>query len=68
MYWDNQVVIYIASNFTFHEHKKHIEIDWNYIRDKVMSRVISAPYMASSHQLVDIFTKSLAKMENYFET
>ncbi|CAA6669998.1 unnamed protein product [Spirodela intermedia] len=30
--------------------------------DKVMSNVISTPHVVSSHQLMDIFTKSLAKI------
>ena len=39
---------------------KYIEIDRHYIRDKFMSRVIFTPHVASSHQLADVFTKSLA--------
>ena len=59
MYCDNQAVIFIEDNSTFHEHTKHIDIDCHYIRDKVMLGVISTPHVASSHQLADIFTKSL---------
>ena len=58
MHCDNQATIQGYS--TFHEHTKHIEIECHYIRDKVMSGVISTPHVTSSHQLEDIFTKSLA--------
>ena len=49
MHCDNQAAIFIADNSTFHERKKHIEIDCHYIQEKVMSRVISTPNVTSSH-------------------
>ncbi|CAA6656648.1 unnamed protein product [Spirodela intermedia] len=59
MHCDNQATIFIADNPTFHEHMKDIEINYHYIRDKVISGRISTPDMTSSHQLVDVFMKSL---------
>ncbi|CAA7395437.1 unnamed protein product [Spirodela intermedia] len=59
MYCDNQVVIFITDNFTFHEHTKHIEIDYHYIRDKIMFELISTSHITSSHQLAYVFMKSL---------
>ena len=59
MYCNNQASIFIADNSNFHEQTKQIEIHYYYIRDKVMSRVISTPHVASSYQLVDVFTKTL---------
>ena len=39
---------------------KYIKIDCHYIRDKVMSRVISNRHVTSSHQLAGVFMKGLA--------
>ena len=60
MHCDNQATIFIAGNSTFHERMKHMKSDCHYIRDKVMSGVISTPHVASSHQLANVFTKILA--------
>ncbi|CAA7403763.1 unnamed protein product [Spirodela intermedia] len=62
LYYDNQVVIFIIKNPTFHKRMKHIEIDYYYIQDKIMSGVISTPHIVSSHQLANIFIKSFVKI------
>ncbi|CAA6666948.1 unnamed protein product [Spirodela intermedia] len=59
MYCNNQVITFIAGNLTFHERTKYIEINYHYIRDKVMFGLISTSHVVLFHQLVDIFTKSL---------
>ena len=57
LYCDNQAVIYIANNPTFHERIKHIEVDCNYVREMVMNGIIATLYTKLSDQTADIFTK-----------
>ena len=59
MHCNNQTSIFIGGNFAFHERTKHNEIDFHFIHDKVLMRVISTPHKSSSDQLTDIFMKSI---------
>ena len=59
-HYDNQTAIFIISNLVFHERTKHIEVDCHHVRSTVMKGIISTPYVSSSNQRADIFTKCLA--------
>ncbi|CAK1594594.1 unnamed protein product [Parnassius mnemosyne] len=56
---DNQSAIKLIHNPIYHKRTKHIDIRYNFIREKVEQNVINVQYVKSSNQLADFLTKAL---------
>ncbi|CAL2261253.1 unnamed protein product [Prunus armeniaca] len=58
MYRDNKSAIQIAHNSVFHESTKHIELACHFVRHHFQTGTISLPFVSSTMQLANFFTKS----------
>jgi len=50
---------YLSANPVFHGRAKHIEIDFHFVRERVISKQLQVRLIASKDQLADGFTKAL---------
>jgi hypothetical protein len=67
IHYDNQSCVKLSENLVFHDRSKHIEIKYHYIRDMVQRKTIHMQYLSTHEQIVDTFTKPLAKTKfKYF--
>lgn len=58
---DNTSAIAITKNPVFHQKTKHIDRRYHFIKDALQEGIIDLVYYPTGEQLVDIFTKPLAK-------
>jgi len=60
---DNTSVINLTKNPIMHSRTKHIEIRHHFLRDHINKGNYEIEYVDTKHQLADIFTKPLAKVD-----
>ena len=58
LWGDNVSAIALASNPVFHSRTKHIEIDYHFVREKVVNHDVQILHTSTQDQIVDVFTKS----------
>jgi hypothetical protein len=59
LWCDNMDAKYLASNLIFHGRMKHVEIDYHFVRDRVMKKLLQVRFISTIDQLADDFTKAL---------
>jgi hypothetical protein len=60
IYCDNISSILLANNLVYHARTKHIEVQYHFIREKVIAKEIDLIHVSTEDQVVDIFTKALS--------
>jgi hypothetical protein len=60
LWCDNVSALALASNPIYHARTKHIEVDYHFIREKVLHGDIVLKFISTLDQAADIFTKGLS--------
>jgi histone deacetylase 1/2 len=59
LWCDNLGATYLSANPVFHARAKHIEIDFHFVREKVLRKQLEIRFVPSKDQVADGFTKPL---------
>jgi hypothetical protein len=60
---DNKFALTLVRNHVFHEHSKHIDLRFHFIRNCLADRTVSATYINTADQLTDILMKALVRVK-----
>lgn len=60
VYCDNVDESYITKHLAFHAKIKHLEIDFYFIREKILAGILQVKYVPSQEQIAYIMNKTLA--------
>lgn len=67
LYCNNKTAQYITANPVFHEHTKHLNIEYHYVRDKVAEGFFETSHVSSAEQLADLMTINGGSQIQVFE-
>jgi hypothetical protein len=67
LWCDNLGATYLPANPVFHARAKHIEIDFHFVRERVLKKQLQVRLVLSKDQIADGFTKALpvGKLEEF---
>ena len=61
IYCDSKSAIAMAKNAVYHSRKKHIAIQYHFLRETTTNKDIELKYCNTENQVADIFTKALPR-------
>jgi hypothetical protein len=67
LWCDNLGAKYLSANPVFHARTKHVEVDYHFVRERVLQKLLEIDFVSSQDQVANNFTKSLSVrlMENF---
>lgn len=66
---DNKSAITLSANSVFHACTKHIELDYHFVGEKVLQKLLKVQYIPTEHQHANVLTKPLLYTKfHYFRT
>jgi hypothetical protein len=60
LWCDNIGVSFLASNPMINTRTKHVEVDYHFVRERIVNKSLLLRFLSSKDQIADIFTKPLA--------
>jgi hypothetical protein len=67
LWCDNLGVKYLASNLIFHGRMKQVEIDYHFIRDRIVHEFLEVWFISIEDQVADGFTKAIPQGLNQLQ-
>ena len=61
LHCDNQSCMAITNNPMFHARTKHIEIQYHFVRELILSEEVEMIYYPTTENCADMFTKALGR-------
>jgi hypothetical protein len=67
LWYDNLGAKYLSSIPVFHARTKHIEVDYHFVRERVMRNLLQIDFVPTGDQVADGFTKPITvrQLENF---